>query len=394
MKAIFSSGTTLTIIEMSTNDQTSSSMSRAPTIRIGILSTANIGKAVLGGIKSASIAKCTAIASRDVEKAQEYADKQGIQHAMTYEEMLESDEVDAVYIPLPTALSTEWAVRAAQAKKHVLVDKPFASKEAVQSIIDACKEADVIFLDGTHFVHSSRTKRVRKLIEDGCIGDVRSIYAPFQVPVPRLKDDIRGNPELEPYGVLGDVTWYSIRAAVSFLGTDIIHKVKDTSVIGAYHPTVKGVLSTVQGTVRFEGVNGEVTPLVFSNDFVSSLYQKVIIVGKIGQIEIPEFVIPHAQTFFFDDVRSEAQFSTDVPFVIEKTVSHIHGEDDFRLKYPSKQTVFIQEDHGYSQIAKMIKEFCRLIHHHDLERAEDWAKQTLLTQTTLDEIHEKLTISS
>lgn len=359
-------------------------------LRIGILSTADIALALLEAIKAVPSAKCTAVSSRSVEKARKRAEEWGIENVMTNEELVKSDLVDAIYVPIPTEVAGEWAVHAARSGKHLLVEKAFKNAETVQSILDACKESGVFFLDGTHFVHSSRTKQARKLILDGRIGAVRSIYAPFHVPIANLAKDVRGNPELEPYGVLGDVGWYSARAAVSLLGTNLIHQVKNVSVVATHHPTKKEVINTVQGTVIFEGVDGEITPLVFTNDFVSSLYQKIIVVGKLGQIEIPEFVVPHAQTFFLDEVRTDAQYSTDLPFVVEQTVSRIHGEDGFQLMYPKRETIFIREDNNWSQISKMVNEFCRMIREKDTKAAENWAEQTMITQKTLDMIFEKM----
>ena len=103
--------------------------------RWGILSTAKIGRDhVVPALQDAENGVVTAIASRDLEKARSLANRFGVPHAFgSYEEMLASDVVDGVYIPLPTSEHVEWAIKAADAGKHVLVEKPLA---LIDSVID------------------------------------------------------------------------------------------------------------------------------------------------------------------------------------------------------------------------------------------------------------------
>src|SRR5688500_2058969 len=99
-------------------------------LRFGILSTARIGRElVVPAIQDAENCVVTAIASRDLAKARAMADRFGAPHAFgSYEEMLASDFVDAVYIPLPTSQHVEWSLKAAEAGKHVLCEKPISLK--------------------------------------------------------------------------------------------------------------------------------------------------------------------------------------------------------------------------------------------------------------------------
>jgi predicted dehydrogenase len=97
-------------------------------LRFGILSTAKIGRElVIPAIQDAENAVVTAVASRDFSKARQLADRSSVPHAFgSYEEMLASDVIDAVYIPLPSAQHVEWSIKAANAGKHVLCEKPIA----------------------------------------------------------------------------------------------------------------------------------------------------------------------------------------------------------------------------------------------------------------------------
>ncbi len=109
-------------------------------LRFGILSTAKIGaELVVPAIQDAENCVVTAVASRDLTKARAMADRFSVPHAFgSYEEMLASDVIDAVYIPLPTSQHVEWAIRAADAGKHVLVEKPLALKvDEIDAVIAA-----------------------------------------------------------------------------------------------------------------------------------------------------------------------------------------------------------------------------------------------------------------
>src|SRR5882757_11041044 len=100
----------------------------APPLRIGILSTANIARAFVSGVRPSSTVTVAAVASRDAAKAEGFAREAGIPRSFgSYEALLADREIDAVYIPLPNTMHAEWSVRAAEAGKHVLCEKPLAA---------------------------------------------------------------------------------------------------------------------------------------------------------------------------------------------------------------------------------------------------------------------------
>jgi xylose dehydrogenase (NAD/NADP) len=118
------------------------------TLRWGIISTANIANKVAEAIHKAPNATLVAVASRDLSKAENFAKQNNIPKAYgSYEELLQDKNVDAVYIPLPTVIRAEWAIKAAKAGKHILVDKPVSvSADELREIGKACKENNVHYM--------------------------------------------------------------------------------------------------------------------------------------------------------------------------------------------------------------------------------------------------------
>lgn len=150
--------------------------------RWGILSTAKIGRDhVLPAIQDAENGVAAAIASRDMAKARTLADRFGAPHAFgTYEAMLESNEIDGVYIPLPTSQHVEWAIRAADAGKHVLVEKPLALNAAdIQPVIDARDRNKVIISEAFMVTYHPQWLKIRQLLADGAVGRLRHVQGAF-----------------------------------------------------------------------------------------------------------------------------------------------------------------------------------------------------------------------
>ena len=151
-------------------------------LRFGILSTAKIGRElVVPAIQDAENCVVTAIASRDLGRAREMADRFSVPHAFgSYEEMLASDTIDAVYIPLPTSQHVEWSIKAADAGKHVLCEKPIALKSAeIDSLIAARDRNKVLISEAYMVVYTPVWKKVRELLSEGAIGRLRHVQGAF-----------------------------------------------------------------------------------------------------------------------------------------------------------------------------------------------------------------------
>ena len=150
--------------------------------RWGVLSTAKIGREqLLPAIQDSQNGVLTAVASRDETNARALADRFGAPHAFgSYEALLASDTIDGVYIPLPTSQHVEWAVKAADAGKHVLVEKPLALKaEDIAEVIAARDRNKVLVCEAFMVSYHPQWRKVRELVAGGSIGRLRHVQGAF-----------------------------------------------------------------------------------------------------------------------------------------------------------------------------------------------------------------------
>jgi predicted dehydrogenase len=151
-------------------------------LRWGVLSTANIGlKKVLPAMQQGQYTVVTAIASRDLAKARKAASALGIAKAYgSYEELLADPEIDAVYNPLPNQLHVPWTIRAAEAGKHVLCEKPISLRAAEAETLLAVRARTGVKIGEAFMIRSyPQWLRVRQLLDEGRIGEIRSIMCFF-----------------------------------------------------------------------------------------------------------------------------------------------------------------------------------------------------------------------
>jgi predicted dehydrogenase len=178
-------------------------------LRFGILSTAKIGRElVVPAIQDAENAVVTAVASRDLARARDMADRFSVPHAFgSYEEMLASDTIDAVYIPLPTSQHVEWAIKAANAGKHVLCEKPIALKaDEIDAIIEARDRNKVLVTEAYMVTYAPVWLKVRELLAEGAIGTLKMVQGSFTY-FNRDPGNMRNIPELGG-GALPDIGVY------------------------------------------------------------------------------------------------------------------------------------------------------------------------------------------
>ncbi len=186
--------------------------SEPPATRWGVLSTARINDAVLAGAEESSVVEVVAVASRDRDRAEDYARRHGIPRGYgSYEELLADPEIEAVYISLPNSLHVEWARRALEAGKHVLCEKPLSRRSAdVEELFDIAERVDRRCMEAFMWRHNPQTKRLAELVADGAIGELRLIRAAFSFPLTDTLN-VRLSSELDG-GALMDVGTYCISA--------------------------------------------------------------------------------------------------------------------------------------------------------------------------------------
>jgi predicted dehydrogenase len=151
-------------------------------LRFGVLSTANIGlKKVIPAMQQGELTTVTAIASRDLAKAREAAAKLGIPTAYgSYEELLADPDIDAIYNPLPNQLHVPWTTKAAEAGKHVLCEKPLSMTVAeAKTLLDVRARTGVKICEAFMIRSAPQWLRVRQLLDEGRIGEVRAVNAHF-----------------------------------------------------------------------------------------------------------------------------------------------------------------------------------------------------------------------
>ena len=186
-------------------------------VRWGMLSTAGIGRVVASALRGSREAELVAVAGRDAAKAAAYAGELGLARSFgSYEELLADDGVDAVYVPLPIALHTEWTIKALQAGKHVLCEKPFATTAAdAAACFDAAEAAGRACIEGLMWRHHPQTLLAQRLVAEGAIGEVAFVRAALTVSVP--PGDIRRTGRLGG-GASLDLGCYCISAIRLFGG--------------------------------------------------------------------------------------------------------------------------------------------------------------------------------
>lgn len=151
-------------------------------VKWGVLGTAGIAKGqTIPGMKEAKNCELYAIAGRSLEKATAFQTEFGFKKAYgSYEELLQDEEVEAVYIPLPNTMHYEWTVKALEAKKHVLCEKPLApSEEIAKKMIEAANKNGVLLMEAFAYLHSPFTKAIKQEIDNKTIGDVVYMESTF-----------------------------------------------------------------------------------------------------------------------------------------------------------------------------------------------------------------------
>jgi D-xylose 1-dehydrogenase (NADP+, D-xylono-1,5-lactone-forming) len=181
-------------------------------IRWGILGVARINDRLLPSFAKLTNGELVGIASRSLEKAQKAARSVGIPRAFgSYEALLDDPSIDAVYNPLPNNLHAEWTRKAADRGKHVLCEKPLTptAAEAIE-LVAYCRSKKIVLMDGFHWPHHPRTKKIRELLDRGDIGPVRRVGGAFTFRMAELNlANIRLQPDLGG-GSLLDVGCYPI----------------------------------------------------------------------------------------------------------------------------------------------------------------------------------------
>ncbi|MEM9401215.1 MAG: Gfo/Idh/MocA family oxidoreductase [Pseudomonadota bacterium] len=328
----------------------SASQRTPPMLRWGFVGTGNIATWMAAVLKTTPLGTLTAVASRRLDTARSFAKTHGAELAYdNWPELIADNTIDAVYIAAPTSLREDIATAAANAGKHVLVEKPFASLRSLKHIVFACREHDVAFMDATHFVHHPRHAAMQQQISR--IGRPLRLDTRFLINQTD-RDNIRYNPALEPLGALGDLGWYCMRATVEYLGHSLGRSPSLTSASTRLrYDDDTGAIVAAQGTLRFRNDMTSHWQCAFDAGSVDS---RLRLEGTGGSVRSRDFV------------------ADDKDFTSELTIQTRDPADEGRIRISSE----------CASPALMFEDFAAAA--SDASLRESWIYAIEATQTLLD----------
>ena len=245
-------------------------------LRWGLLSTARINRLIIPAIRASARSELTTVASRDATKALAYASEWQIPRVhQSYEALLDDPEVDVIYIGLPNSLHVEWTVRALDAGKHVLCEKPMALEpEGIDRIADAVRRTGRAAAEGFMYRHHPLTHAVEKIVASGRLGPIRSYKGAFTFPLTR-EHDVRLDPALGG-GSLWDVGCYPVTYACLLAGAAPVE------VFGWQQLSSTGIDLEFAGMMRF----GDGSVAQFDAGFAGPFRAEMEVVGHEASLRI------------------------------------------------------------------------------------------------------------
>ncbi len=251
----------------------------AQTVRYGVISTARIGlNAHIPAIQESKNGEVVAISSRDPEKAKAEAERLGIpRHYGSYDELIADPEVDAVVNPLPNTMHHEWTIKAANAGKHVMCEKPIAmTVQEAREMHDAAEANGVQLAEAFTHRLTGQMRYVREIVANGLIGEVTEVNGRFGSYLQDVDTNIRANPELGG-GSLWDRGSYPLSAIRFILDAEPV------SVFAVRRDSLeRDIDSTIVGILRFpDNVVGTV-----SSSLEQTMTNRVYVVGSRGNITL------------------------------------------------------------------------------------------------------------
>ncbi len=261
-----------------------------PGLRVGVVGTGLIAGFTTTALAASGACVPVAVSSRRQASALAFASRHGLAAAYDdWQAMLASPEIDAVYVATPTAAREPIALQAARQGKHVLAEKPFASMASLRVITLACQQRGVAFLDGTHFVHHPRHRLLKASLADR-IGRVQALRCSFFFPTGD-RSNMRYDTAQEPWGAIGDMGWYAMRAIAEYLAPEaaLLHS------SGVLHrDPATGAAVRGAGLMHFEGGATATWDVGYDAD---ACLQDLQLLGERGVITLDDFVLDWAQGY-------------------------------------------------------------------------------------------------
>ena len=264
----------------------------------GLLSTARINRALIPPLQVSKRNHLLAVASRTQETADDYAKEKKIERAYSsYDAMLADPDIHVIYNPLPNHLHAEWTIKAVEAGKHVLCEKPIAlNVDEVDAISSAARQHGRVVTEAFMYRHHPQTMRVQEMIRNGSLGTLKLIRGSFSF---KLNDEknIRLVPEMGG-GSIWDVGCYPISYARTVVGA------KPVEVFGWQVTGPTGIDDTFVGQMKFDNdIHAQ-----FDSSFDIPFHTFMEIVGSEATLSIPKPFKPgvNEQIFITRDEKAEA----------------------------------------------------------------------------------------
>ncbi len=245
-------------------------------LRVGVLGAANIARSFISGVQPSSLVTVVAVASRSPDRAETFARETGVPRVHgSYEALLADPQIDAIYNPLPNSLHAQWSIRACEAGKHVLCEKPLCtSGDEARAMFAAARGNRVHLVEGYPYRAQPQTICALELIHAGAIGPLRLIQASFGFTL-RDGPNIRGSAELAG-GSLMDAGTYPISLIL------MAARERPTRV-SAVAQFKDGVDHALAATLEFKsGLLAQVT-----SSFSTSVHRFALLAGTQGVIHTP-----------------------------------------------------------------------------------------------------------
>ncbi|CAE5963082.1 unnamed protein product [Arabidopsis arenosa] len=357
-------------------------MSDTKTVRFGLLGCIRFASKFVRTVTQSSNAVIIAISDPSLETAKTFAAANNLSPETvtiygSYEELLNDENVDAVYLTMPVTQRGKWAVTSAEKKKHVLVEKPPAQDSTeLEKIVEACESNGVQFMDGTIWLHHQRTVKIRDtMFDSGLLGDVRHMYSTMTTPVPEQVLERLTKEAMGLAGAIGELGWYPIGAALWAMSYQMPISVR--ALPSSVSTNSVGTILSCTASLEF-GSTATATAIVHCS-FLSQLSTDLAISGSKGSIQMNDYVIPYKEDTAWFEYTSGAKF---VDMHIGWNVT------------PEKVTV----DCGgtaETQEAMMLREFTRLVEgikRGDLEADRRWAEISKKTQLVVDAVKKSVDI--
>ncbi|OYU65015.1 MAG: NDP-hexose-3-ketoreductase [Cytophagaceae bacterium BCCC1] len=318
-------------------------------VKIGVLGCANIAKrSVIPAIlELPHLFELIYVASRDIEKSKSFAEEFGCKYLGSYEELISSPDIQALYVPLPTGIHYEWIIKALDAGKHVYAEKSFASNynEACE-MVELAKTKNLAIMEGFMFQYHRQHQKVFELLRNNKIGEIRHFSATFCFP-PLEKGNFRYD-EVIGGGALLDAAGYTVRACHFIMGNNFELKASSLYIDKSLGTNIYGSAYLVNPETKI----GAALAFGFDN-FYQSRYE---IIGQKGKITAERAFTPRKD------------FSPKLILENEGTIEEIFIEPDNHFVNAFKEF--------YTEIFSDIK---KEHHYHDI----------LLQSKTLEQIKTK-----